>query len=340
MNSVCVIIPIYNIEQYVCDCVTSAQRQSYADISIVLVDDGSTDGSALVCDRVAKHDDRVFVIHKENGGLSSARNAGVEYALNELHSEWLFFLDGDDAIHSLTIGSLLESCLLNKTRIGVTRLQNVYDIPDLDIPVSRGSLVVPTDAFWVKYGVESIVACGKLFHSSLWSNVRFPDGRLHEDEFTTYRVLFQETNIALSDALFYYYRMRSNSITNTSWNIRRLDILDAKKEQIRFFRETDRRYLENDVQQKYVRAISDCIVQLRTSYPGNKKIDLLRSELLIEFGRLNIKSILHVAQNYNTYHILHPFLVNRATWSFIRACYILKTEGLFALLRKVFKHGK
>jgi len=232
-----VIVPIYKVEQYLERCVDSILNQTFTDFELVLVDDGSPDNCGVICDEYAKKDERIVVIHKENGGLSDARNAGIEWALKNSDSEWITFIDSDDWVHIDYLEYLYNSAKKNNTDISVCHFERMSDIDNkinTKLPLSA-NVYTPED-FHVKENVNAVVAWGKLYKKELWTDIRYPYGKIHEDEFTTYKLLFKCNMITVLDCELYYYYINPNGIMNSEWSVKRLDILDALENQIEFFK--------------------------------------------------------------------------------------------------------
>lgn len=213
-----VIVPIYNVGNYLARCIESIIQQTYKNIEIILVDDGSTDSSSEICDRYEKTDERIRVIHKRNGGLSSARNAGIEIAVGE----YLAFVDSDDWILSHHIESLYN--LLSGTNIlmAICQSQKVHseaeagNIPD----ISGHELMDKETVMYValtQYKWWS--AWDKLFHRSLFDSIRFPIGRINEDYAIIFYLFDKCNRIAVGNQITYCYYERQGSITTSGFNI-------------------------------------------------------------------------------------------------------------------------
>ena len=234
---VSVIIPVYNVEKYLCECIESVINQTYKELEIILVDDGSTDDSGRICDKYKQLDTRIKVIHKKNGGLSSARNAGIEIATGSLYT----FIDSDDFIALNMIESLLYA--LNKTNadISVCSMTSVENLINNSFS-TKVNLYTKEETLKFILSETRIPtsACGKLYKKELFKTIRFPDGKIYEDLGTTYRVVDLVYRIALIDTPKYYYR-RTNpqSITQTTFSNKQLDYYVISTE------------LENFIKEKY-----------------------------------------------------------------------------------------
>lgn len=243
MASVGVIVPVYRVEPYLRRCVDSILTQSCRDLRLVLVDDGSPDNSGAICDAYAAKDSRVTVIHQENGGLSAARNEGICWFLENSDCQWLTFVDSDDWIHSRMLEWLLDAVNGDTVKISACGYTETDGETPAE-PVWSDFVLREPEDFYVPYNINAVIACGKLYHRDCFRDIRFPVGKLHEDEFTTYQLLFAQKQIAVSSMPLYYYFRNTTGITKSGWTPRRMDVIDAFREQIRYFHENgfDRAY--------------------------------------------------------------------------------------------------
>lgn len=208
-----VIIPVYNASNYIKACLNSVISQTYDNLDIILVDDGSNDGSAQICDSYLEFDKRIQVIHKENGGLSSARNAGLKAA----SGDYIFFLDADDLIAPHCLEYMAESARKSHADISSVALKTFFNESEIE---ELASLHKKPKFFESTRNVfyHQIVtnhSCGKLFKKSLFNDVVFPIRRNYEDISTSY-LLFEKANIVTyTTAGLYFYRMRKGSISQS-----------------------------------------------------------------------------------------------------------------------------
>lgn len=212
-----VIVPVYNVENYLARCVDSILDQTYENLEVLLVDDGAKDSSGAICDAFAAKDSRVKVIHKVNGGLSSARNAGLEAAAGE----YIAFVDSDDWIEPDAYAHLMDVMEKFDVRLvcggrydvdGKTGEKKVGLCPKKEETISAEELV---GRIFLWDGCDSS-ACDKLYHRSLLENFRFPEGKVCEDVPVTYKIVLEAEQVALSDRPFYNYYHRSGSISKAS----------------------------------------------------------------------------------------------------------------------------
>lgn len=235
-----VIVPIYKVEAYLNKCVDSILAQTYSNLEIILVDDGSPDSCGAICDEYAKSDSRITVYHKENGGLSDARNYGIDRA----NGEYFIFVDSDDYIHPRMIDCLYEAACQSNSLIAVcdfkkvkveTDIQSMSDelVPDnieiLDIQQIKEYM------FDEHKMVTFTVAWNKIYHKSLFDEVRYPFGKIHEDEFTTYKLLHKVAAMAYVHKELYYYVQRTGSITTGKFSHKALHKLDAYLERLNYY---------------------------------------------------------------------------------------------------------
>ncbi len=223
---VSIIIPVYNVQDYLARCVGSVLTQTYTDLEIILVDDGSIDISGDICDEYALHDARVRVIHKENGGLSDARNAGLDVA----RGNYVAFIDADDYVHPSFVELLLKTINETGAQIAVSTWQ---ELKDGDKPRKvktkrpRCTILTQEEAissiFYQKKLNHS--ACSRIFETQLFNNLRFPEGMLYEDLAIIYPLLCKVEKVALINTPMYYYMHRQGSII-TTMSLRRTHVLD------------------------------------------------------------------------------------------------------------------
>ncbi len=217
-----VVIPVYNVEKYLEACMESVTAQTYENLQIILVDDGTKDRSDRICDAWAERDGRVQVIHQQNRGLSGARNTGIEAA----EGEYILFVDSDDVISPHLCQTLLDA--LGEGDIAICDPVHVFPGKDWEYTLSdRVVAMDPTDAIctmWYQTGFLPS-AWGKLYRRSLWQTRRFTEGRLFEDIDIMHELLYAAKTVAYTPACLYGYLHREDSITTKKFSVRDLDIL-------------------------------------------------------------------------------------------------------------------
>ncbi len=210
-----IIVPVYKIRRYLQRCIESILQQTYTDYELILVDDGSPDGCGSVCDRFAQECDKVKVIHKKNGGLSSARNAGIAAA----KGEYITFVDGDDTIASGTYYYNMR-ILMSNPDIDILEypVTKNYESPQSEVLSFKPEKVSGNDIFpdWIKRkGYEHSFSWNKIYRAELFNFVRFPEGEVFEDTFITPTLYESAYNVYYSDCGFYYYYKNEGSITSS-----------------------------------------------------------------------------------------------------------------------------
>ena len=211
MPAISVIVPIYNVENYVTKCVDSILNQTFRDIEIILVDDGSTDNSGKICDEYLTKDDRVKVIHKKNGGLSDARNAGLDICTGE----YIGFVDGDDYIDEDMYELLYKNIINYDADISMCRFRRIYNnrIDDNGRNLIRCTQDKKEIIEELYCGSIGISVCSKLYKKNIFSNLRFFYGKTYEDVYITLHTVEKATKVVFDYKSKYNYLLRTNSIT-------------------------------------------------------------------------------------------------------------------------------
>lgn len=247
MDLVSVIIPIYQVEDYLQRCVASVAGQSYQNLEMILVDDGSTDGCPEICDQWAQKDSRIIVVHQKNLGLSAARNTGLSLATGD----YVLMVDSDDYVAPFAVEHLLRCA--QKTDADMVICDYIKGCEENYIFSEKEQclpkIIDPESALLNIYtaGDQSLrftAAWMKLYRKSLFEGIRYPQGKLFEDIYTTHKIIYAGRKIAVLDEALYYYYQRENSIMNTSFHLKKLDYLQALAERVAFFSEHGRNKLE------------------------------------------------------------------------------------------------
>lgn len=228
-----IIIPVYNVEKYLDDCMRCVCKQSYENLEIILVDDGSKDSSGALCDEWAKKDRRIKVIHKENGGLSDARNAGIAVA----SGQYIMFIDSDDLVAENIVEHLYKCIIDSQAQIAICDPVHLRPGEKADYKEQSCTKIYSTeDALCEMMYQTSFLfsAWGKLYDCALFEDIRFPVGLLFEDVAIMYKLFARCNTIVYSDAKLYGYLHRENSITTTKFSRRDCDILAICEDQVKF----------------------------------------------------------------------------------------------------------
>ena len=280
MPTISVIVPVYKVEDFLHRCVDSILAQSFGDFDLILVDDGSPDQCGQMCEEYAARDSRVQVIHRENGGLSAARNTGIDWALAHSDSQWLAFVDSDDWVHPEFLRQLYQAAVETGCRLSACGLLRTSGEP-LPEPEAGLAGVLSADDYYCGGHPQGLpaVAWNKLYHKSLLQTLRYPLGKLHEDEFTTYQAVYAAERVAVIPARLYAYYQNPQGIMQAKWSPRRMDVLEAFEGQIRFAQERDLKRLLANVSQQYVYSAYEQLGQAQKAY-----VPILRKKLRRALG--------------------------------------------------------
>lgn len=228
MSTISVIVPVYKVEKYLDRCIKSIINQSYKDLEIILVDDGSPDGCPAICDEYARKDDRVKVIHKPNGGLSSARNAGLEFPLK---GDYVAFLDSDDWIEDNTIEYCLHLIDQYKADVVEYTFEETKDYLEHAKQHQEIVSVYEGDSVLEEYlRKEAYSVCTSLFNRQLFDGLRFREGKINEDIDLKYKVLQRCKKIVYSNQKKYFYFQSRDSISMGGLKRKDFDLYDAAEE--------------------------------------------------------------------------------------------------------------
>lgn len=233
MNKISIVIPIYNVEQYLAQCLDSIINQTYQNIEIILVNDGSTDNCPQICEDYAAKDNRIKVIHKENGGLSDARNAGYQLVTGD----YLAFVDSDDLVFLDFYGELLKIAIQKNADIvesGILKFTDEKDLQNLqqDNRVKEFETEKALELL-MKEQLKQVV-WNKLYKTNIVNNLLFEKGKIHEDEFWTYQIFARAKKIVKTNYPLYFYRQQEESIMAEKYSIRRLSGLEAREQRVEF----------------------------------------------------------------------------------------------------------
>ena len=305
MPKISIIVPVYNVEEYLPRCIDSILAQTFTDFELILVDDGSPDNCPQICDDYAQKDNRIKVIHKENGGLSSARNAGIELAI----SDFVGFVDSDDWIDPNMYSVLYN--LQKKYNADIAECSFVkctaFEFCDhsntmLEKVFSKEAAVIQL------YKCEcygSTVAWNKLYKKSLFDDLKYPVGRNNEDQFLTPRLFFVANKVASCNYVGYYYYYRENSIMNSNFTIKKIDAVSSFMDTRSFLQENKlfgaleyhdatyafillkywKLFKDNDYSKSDYRIIINEFNKLFLVFIRNKHLNL-KSKIILIFRRL------------------------------------------------------
>ncbi|MDO5400305.1 MAG: glycosyltransferase family 2 protein [Eubacteriales bacterium] len=268
MSTISVIVPVYKVEAYLHRCVGSILAQTFGDFDLVLVDDGSPDNCGRLCEELSKTDSRIQVIHQENGGLSAARNTGIEWAMENSGSQFLAFIDSDDWVDRTYLEQLYRAATEGGVRLSVCGLYRTAGESREDSPAYACQVMAVEDYYCSPtiHGGVTAVAWNKLYHKSLFQTRRYPVGRLHEDEFTTYRLVYEAGTVAVVPGALYAYFQNDSGIMRSKWSPRRMDALEAMEGQMAFAQAEHHPALLQKAAKQYIYAVHDQLSQADSSY--------------------------------------------------------------------------
>lgn len=326
MAEIGVMVPVYKAEKYLDRCVLSILNQTYTDFRLVLVDDESPDGSGAICDSYAAEDSRIHVIHMPHGGLSAARNEGARYLLEQTDCQWIVFIDSDDWVHPEMLERLLQAakdCDVNVSIAGYG--ETMDDTAPWGEEIAQPELWTPED-FYLRHFINATIAVAKLYRRESFLGKKYPEGRIHEDEYVTYRILFEQSRLAVILSPLYAYYHNPESITKRSWTPSHLDAWDAYEQQIRFFAD---RGNEEMVRYRYRAYLENALVNLQSAEAENVYGKYTKT---IRFIKRRIRRVIPRAWKAGTIHFWRDYDMLCRFYPYLSRCY--------RLYREVYYEGK
>lgn len=268
MPLISVIVPVYKVEKYLHKCVDSILSQTFRDFELFLVDDGSPDNCGKICDEYAEIDNRVIVIHKENGGLSDARNVAIDRA----KGEYFTFIDSDDYVANNHLESLLNALVETRADMSVGNI-TAFTKNEIDNHFYQpaNNLKLLTDINSIFHTMDRPCACAKLYKKRIFENTRYPVGRLYEDAFVYHDILAQAKRLALTGENTYFYLIREDSIMHQEYKLAFTDIIDAIELRVKKLEELSLQDLADDNRVFIYSRVAVAYANLDPSVPENKK---------------------------------------------------------------------
>ena len=304
-NKISIIVPVYNTENQIRYCLDSILNQTYKNLEIIVVDDGTKDNAGIIAEEYSKKDDRIIVIHQENQGLSAARNAGLSVATGD----YISFVDSDDVlkidfyeymIDVLKKEDYPEIVQASFLRIDEDNIENVENILEENEPEEEIKTMSNIEALEKLYGadqleyVKFVVVWNKIYKKELYSSLRFPKGRNHEDEYTTYKAIYAAKRIAYSNRLVYGYIQTKKSIMRVGISQKRIDdTLEAYRQVYSYFKENNLPEIESKAKRRYLEYCIELVEKINQGEvlaEQEKQIEFLNNEF-IRFYDENISFI-------------------------------------------------
>ena len=309
MALVSIITPVYNTEKLLPRCLDSILAQTFPDFELILVNDGSKDGSGALCEAYAAKDERIHVIHQENSGVSVARNTALDWVRENSDSQWILFVDSDDWVHPQILETLLQ---LNRTYGVKVSACGYLETSDGTLTVSPEQLVPEVwDAkdFYYEQDVLGTVPWGKLYARDCFDHIRYPAGMYFDDEFVTYRIVLAQERIPMVTAPMYGYYINPEGLTKRPWIGRRLDVWKAYEQQIQFFenfgdarllRRRYREYIDNSYAQLLAAQTAPNAAEL------TKEIRFIKKSMRELFRRASRKGYVEFWMDYDMLYACAP----------------------------------
>lgn len=246
---VSIIVPVYNVEDYLNECLDSIVAQTYKNLEIIIIDDGSTDNSSNICDMYKSKDSRIKVIHTSNHGLSAARNIGIDAS----SGDYICFVDSDDFISVHYVEDMLNVAVSSDSDVVICKYhkyskQDIISDEHKDNPIIKCDFLseekLYDDNFISNNNILLIYAWNKMIDRRILKDIRFPEGKMFEDAAVYYKILYNSKKTALIDRKLYYYRTDNSSITRSGYTVKKcIDSMDAIKSQLDFFIEKKKQRL-------------------------------------------------------------------------------------------------
>lgn len=337
MPKISVIVPVYRAEAYLRSCIDSILSQTFSDLEILLVDDGSPDNSGVICDEYAAREPRISVIHQKNQGQAAARN----HALAQAKGEWICFVDSDDLIHPQMLELLYNAAVTGGAPISMCEMLEAAELPaDFSKPQDARFTVLTMDektlaALYDADAYPAWVACAKLIRRGFIENYPFREGRVYEDNEAVCRWVCGAGKLAKLDHALYFYRKNPESTTKSTFSLKKLDYLWALESILRFYSSVGFMQMRQRFLDRYVNAVvSSC---------NGVRYELNRPDVVKEIARSTRsflreqKLALSQPQFEALLDVTHPKLI-RAYWPIAGAVRTLREQGVTGAARKITKH--
>lgn len=316
MALISIIVPVYNVEEYIDKCINSILNQTFSDFELILVNDGSKDNCGDICDEFSKKDNRIKVIHKKNGGLSDARNAGIDLA----KGDYIGFVDSDDYIENDMYEVLYNNILNYDADISICEDYICFQKYEIKKSEREELYVLNTEeAIGMAHKISPGV-CNKLFKREIFEGIKFPKGRLNEDVFIFMDILSKAKNIIFTTIPKYYYMQRQSSITKATFDKRKWDCVEAWYKNLEFVREKYPKQVKS-IEYKYIGSYFHLLDQLILLDNYKNMEDYKKVNLFIKH---NIKKI-----------ILNPYILNKRKLAIL--VYVFNSQAYRKIVERLRK---
>lgn len=329
-EKISVIVPIYNVENYMRRCVDSILNQSYSNLEIILVDDESPDNCPLICEEYKQSDNKIKVIHQKNAGLSGARNAGINIA----SGEYLAFVDSDDYLAVDFIESLYQAIVATNSDIAMCKYEYVKGDTMTQCHKSGEctlySGIEMIENMYSPDGAFFVVAWNKLYKRELFEHIRYPQGRIHEDEATTHQLYYKAQKAVFVNRYLYGYFVGGESITRKKFNRNRLDWAWSVEQRLSFFEDKDLSNIMSTAIRAYADGVIDLYFQCKEGLENSQRE---QKEL-----KIKIKKAMRYVKKYGDFPLRTK--VGYTLFLFMPSLYrkVLKAYQAPVLKEKVMEH--
>lgn len=280
-----VVIPVYNVEKYINECLESILNQTYKNLEIILVDDGTKDNCDKICDQYALKDKRIKVIHKKNGGLSDARNKGIEQATGK----YITFIDSDDSVTIDYIEYLYNLIKKSDTDISICAHTVIAPQKNINFGKNYTDKILTKEECLKRMLCEegfSVSAWAKMYKLDLFNNISFPKAKLCEDNGTTYKLIDKCTKISYGHESKYNYYRRAGSIMKSNFNLKKIDLIELSDEMCNYLEKY--KSLESAINKKRFTCRCSILRQISES-KNDKNYKELIKKIQLEIKRINLK---------------------------------------------------
>lgn len=328
MVEISIIIPVYNVELYLHRCIDSILVQTFPEFDLILVDDGSSDRSSVICDEYVRKDARIHVIHQRNRGPSAARNAGIDWSFDNSESKYLAFIDSDDCIHPQYLERLYRVMVTNNADVSVCGHQYISlaeSLENISFTDKINAYTIDAEDLMILQSSSFNYAWAKLFSKSCFKELRYPENiSFGEDNLIIFRVLFECQKIVYIKENLYYYFYNENGITKSPWSSRSLECFEGIRVQLNYYKQNGYRQAYQKEIELYIQQYAYQIHRIREDKKNVKK----NKKYLIGLS----KQMRVLFQKYTVFHPQDDFYWYEALYP--RRAYIL---GIYTRLKRNYR---